>query len=971
MAMPSWGNSTFYDLTSYRSIGGVPTGLTNATFPINVGLVLDRANDPTALLNSNWATRERTLQQLETNGTLWSTYGASTANYNAAMTYLTGQGFKILGQGGDGYISSQQDRTIWVQISNAAQWQALFGPTLQSGTTPDGQKTLFWNGTLSLPQTLLDNNVKGLLLDTTQLQPILPDPGTGQAVSLPGGPQSIGNYAGEGTGVVLGAQTPQAMAALYDFPLQGTSVQTPSIAVIEPGLGTVSPSSTSTFSQLLTQYLKKIGVNATANVQGVQPGGTFTTATLNTNPVFWDERALDASILAAVDPTSQQVLYAGSGTSNSAKSNAWTAYQSAIFQNDGSPVISSSFGGALGVSSPDSPFLWAEQQIFIDAALSNLTLLTSSGDQGAGYAFANGLANVSTGVGSPFDLIVGGTSLSVEQIAAKDPTLNSIVQNALGGNLATLWQLVQSGMMLMPTANSPSWLIETVWNEYVYTPGQTSGAGTLNTGYLGRASGTGGVDSAESVPNYQRDFGLASGPQALTSRGTPDVSAPAGGNSSYKVADGAMGTTSTSFIVDEGGTSAATPFWASLMAQIDAVFLDQGLPPLGYVNDLLYIAAAIEPATFNDDTMGNNISSYVLGGTVTSNSPNVGSNPPSVTGTAITPTGQGYYAGPGYDLATGLGSPNGLLLARTLSTIAHEQMYFGNEPNLVNGDNTVGWTSGAYQNVLLQTMSGSGATIGVNAGSANLAVSSGPTATYAWTSRFAEDVLQPNFDPNLVTLFDKQSQGSLSQANFLAGQNVSVSVNGNQAQATEAQMTSGFGIADFSSPNAVERLARPVAIAETAGAQDNATVVARLRQVGEDNTTLTFYRVDDLAGDISGLQPGAPGYAAAAQARAYQLSTGGTSIGGLGYGNFAQTDLLHVNAGDLIAMTLTNNTHGNTFWAFSQANEVVNGQAVGHLWNYGANVWGWEDTFGGGDRDYNDMLVGLDFTSASGKGLLA
>ena len=28
-------------------------------------------------------------------------------------------------------------------------------------------------------------------------------------------------------------------------------------------------------------------------------------------------------------------------------------------------------------------------------------------------------------------------------------------------------------------------------------------------------------------------------------------------------------------------------------------------------------------------------------------------------------------------------------------------------------------------------------------------------------------------------------------------------------------------------------------------------------------------------------------------------------------------------------------------------------------------VWGWEDTFGGGDRDYNDLVVGLDFTGAS------
>ena len=49
----------------------------------------------------------------------------------------------------------------------------------------------------------------------------------------------------------------------------------------------------------------------------------------------------------------------------------------------------------------------------------------------------------------------------------------------------------------------------------------------------------------------------------------------------------------------------------------------------------------------------------------------------------------------------------------------------------------------------------------------------------------------------------------------------------------------------------------------------------------------------------------------------------------------------------------------------------MNGQPVGHLWNYGLNTWGWEDTYGGGDRDYNDLIVQLDFTSAAGHGWIA
>ncbi len=80
--------------------------------------------------------------------------------------------------------------------------------------------------------------------------------------------------------------------------------------------------------------------------------------------------------------------------------------------------------------------------------------------------------------------------------------------------------------------------------------------------------------------------------------------------------------------------------------------------------------------------------------------------------------------------------------------------------------------------------------------------------------------------------------------------------------------------------------------------------------------------------------------------------------------------MLGVDAGDIIAMKLVNNTTGQTFWSFAPANETVDGQAVAHLWNYGMNTWGFEDMLGGGDRDYNDMVIGLDFTSAAGHGYL-
>ncbi|WP_289296011.1 DUF4114 domain-containing protein, partial [uncultured Reyranella sp.] len=133
---------------------------------------------------------------------------------------------------------------------------------------------------------------------------------------------------------------------------------------------------------------------------------------------------------------------------------------------------------------------------------------------------------------------------------------------------------------------------------------------------------------------------------------------------------------------------------------------------------------------------------------------------------------------------------------------------------------------------------------------------------------------------------------------------------------------------------------------------------------------LMLYKVDDYNGTIGGLAPDQAGYAAAAAGRAYAVLGGGTTIAGPGDGNAGQAQITGVDAGDLIAMQLTNVTNGDTFWAFSQANEMVGGEHIAHLWNYGANTWGWEDLHGGGDRDFNDLIVQLDFTSTAGSGLL-
>ena len=168
-------------------------------------------------------------------------------------------------------------------------------------------------------------------------------------------------------------------------------------------------------------------------------------------------------------------------------------------------------------------------------------------------------------------------------------------------------------------------------------------------------------------------------------------------------------------------------------------------------NDLLYIAAAIAPGLFNDVTIGNNVSSFVYGGSFMSD------------GEAITPTGFGYSAVPGYDLATGLGSPNGTLLARALTAIGHSQMSFSSSPGMLDTDGA-GWTSGIDQSLMFQMMSASPLGVTLELGAGHLGFNNGASGTFAWTSRLAQQSLQDDFDPNLVRLFDKYAQGFVDQS---------------------------------------------------------------------------------------------------------------------------------------------------------------------------------------------------------------
>src|SRR5262249_52843200 len=158
----------------------------------------------------------------------------------------------------------------------------------------------------------------------------------------------------------------------------------------------------------------------------------------------------------------------------------------------------------------------------------------------------------------------------------------------------------------------------------------------------------------------------------------------------------------------------------------------------------------------------------------------------------------GYQAGPGYDLTTGLGTPNGTLLARAMTAVAHSQMRFGSSvAQLVNPAGQGGWTSGASQALLVPSMSAVRASVQFHSGASTIGLSSRASGAYAWTSQLAQQSLQPDFDARLVRLFDKQAQGGVVQAQANSGDVLSVSMNSSPGQAIQGAITSPFGFADF------------------------------------------------------------------------------------------------------------------------------------------------------------------------------
>jgi len=235
-----------------------------------------------------------------------------------------------------------------------------------------------------------------------------------------------------------------------------------------------------------------------------------------------------------------------------------------------------------------------------------------------------------------------------------------------------------------------------------------------------------------------------------------------------------------------------------------------------------------------------------------------------------TPTGFGYYAGPGYDLVTGLGTPNGVLLGRALTAIAHSQISFDSRPDVIDSDGHGGWTAAPTRACCFQTMSDHVTQVGGISARTAFGFFSNGLGELRLDEPDGRAVAAGRLRPALVVMFDKQAQGGLAQAHVSTGEALAVSIDfrlhsrdpGDLEQPVRlcrlsfgrrrgAGGPSGGGGRDGRRPQRPDRH-RPTAPGRSGRSVDH--LLSGRRPLGT----------------INGLHPGDAGYQAAAQARAYR-----------------------------------------------------------------------------------------------------
>ena len=369
------------------------------------------------------------------------------------------------------------------------------------------------------------------------------------------------------------------------------------------------------------------------------------------------ESLLDIEDVAGLAPGANIDVYEAPNTTYGAIDE-----YAAIVNNDTASIVSSSWGLCeQAVEQGEPGVMEAENLLFQQAAAQGQSIFASAGDSGSDDCNAFYLTSPVTPVLSqddpasqPYVVGVGGTTIDEPSQPATEHVWNDgVLWGAGGGGISQAWPM-------------PAWQLSSL------VPGSHDAA-TIQAANTFEANDLG-------QPGYA--FCLTDNPAGANQaacREVPDVSAEAdeftGGITVY---GGSIGGWQTF-----GGTSSATPIWAALLAVTNASAACQSnittANGVGFVSPLLYSVASSPTAyaaSFNDIKSGNNDT--------------FGSS-------------QLFAATTGYDMASGLGSPQltqpngGAGLAYYLCAAAAA----GARPTVTNLGTKLAFTSAASTSVTI------------------------------------------------------------------------------------------------------------------------------------------------------------------------------------------------------------------------------------------------------------------------------
>jgi hypothetical protein len=436
--------------------------------------------------------------------------------------------------------------------------------------------------------------------------------------------------------------------------------------------------------------------------------------------------------------------------------------------DDAASVLSLSFGYCeAGLGTAGNLYynsLWEQ------AAAQGQTVMVATGDSGS-IGFGCGFGLGVNGLGStPWNVAVGGSDAYYSDYASGGASITGFWGSSNDANLGSL----QKKFAEQPWNGTQFGLNSTLYDPVSDQPSDTgAGGGGPSTCAVGGNVYDPNTGLPICVEGYAKPaWQVAPGVPKDSVRDVPDVSlfASNGYNGTFwpmcaeegdcTVTDPTVGET---YITGVGGTSASSPAMAGIMALVN-----QKYGPQGQADFTLYPLAVQFPAVFNDVTVGSinePCESYDVGYTF---------------GCALDANGDGYYsyqgysAGVGYDLATGLGSidVNQLItnwgsvtfksttttLSLTPTTLTHGQSVTASVA--VTGTGTPIGSVALVDSAPLANNAGLG-TVELSAGKAQASVSSLPGGTYTVVARYAGDGVNAASTSSPVTVTVNPEASSL------------------------------------------------------------------------------------------------------------------------------------------------------------------------------------------------------------------